>query len=292
MTTIRQPIVVGFDDSAGAKIALDWAIREASARNAPLRVVYAVPFAPQLDNVYREGEPPAPLAAEARHLGTDVLADARRYVAERARNLSVTLATSDAERPAHAFVRESLNASMVVLGSRHLGAVASAFLGSTGSAVAQRAACPVIVVRGPAGDPAEGARVVVGVDGSSPSEAALAFAFDHAAAHGLPLEAILCWHPDLLAEMSWRPEQPAPKEAHALVSEVVAGWREKYPDVVVSTNAVRDHPAAGLVAASTAQNLLVVGRHGRHGPPGVVLGSTSMGVLHHATCPVAIVPVT
>jgi nucleotide-binding universal stress UspA family protein len=52
---------------------------------------------------------------------------------------------------------------------------------------------------------------------------------------------------------------------------------------------VRDHPVAALVAAATAQDLLVVGSHSRHARVAAMLGSVSQGVLHHATCPVAVV---
>lgn len=131
---------------------------------------------------------------------------------------------------------------------------------------------------------------MVGVDGSGPSESALEFAFEHASVHGVPVEVLLCWPPDPLTAMSWRLPQPAPGHAEALVSEIASGWREKFPDVEARASVVRDRPAAGLVAAATAQDLLVVGRHGRHVVPGATLGSTSMGVLHHATCPVAVVP--
>lgn len=50
------------------------------------------------------------------------------------------------------------------------------------------------------------------------------------------------------------------------------------------------HPAAGLVAASLNQDLLVAGSRGRHTLVGTRLGSVNQGVLHHAYCPVAVVP--
>jgi nucleotide-binding universal stress UspA family protein len=90
--------------------------------------------------------------------------------------------------------------------------------------------------------------------------------------------------------MSWRAGPAAPARADAWLSEALAGWREKYPDVVVHAEVIRAHPVAGLVSASTAQYLLVVGKHGHHAMTGTLLGSVSQGVLHHATCPVAVVP--
>jgi nucleotide-binding universal stress UspA family protein len=57
----------------------------------------------------------------------------------------------------------------------------------------------------------------------------------------------------------------------------------------VQAAVIREHPVAGLVDASTAQHLLVVGSRGRHALTGTLLGSVSQGVLHHATCPVAVI---
>jgi nucleotide-binding universal stress UspA family protein len=74
------------------------------------------------------------------------------------------------------------------------------------------------------------------------------------------------------------------------LSEALAGWRDGYSDVTVHPEFVREHPVAGLVLASSAQYLLVVGTTGHHGLPGALLGSVSQGVLHRATCPVAVVP--
>lgn len=128
------------------------------------------------------------------------------------------------DRAAHALIGASEDAALLVIGSRRVGALASFFVGSVSTAVSLRAACPVIVVRGPEGLAGERRGVVVGVDGREGSQSALAFAFDHASRSSAPLHAILCWHPDLLAEMMWRAEPPAPSHAEAILSETLAGW--------------------------------------------------------------------
>jgi nucleotide-binding universal stress UspA family protein len=165
-------------------------------------------------------------------------------------------------------------------------------LGSVGAGVAARAGCPVVVLRGPAGEPAEGAQVVAGVDGTDGSEAVLAYAFDHASRHGVGLRAQLCWWPHFYQHADWivRAKLAAARQAEAWLGEALAGWREKYPDVHVDATAMEAHPVEGLVSASYTANLLVVGSHGRHALPGTMLGSVSQGVLHHATCPVAVLP--
>ena len=132
--------------------------------------------------------------------------------------------------------------------------------------------------------------MVVGVDATPASQAVLEFGFEYASRRQVPLRAVLCWHPDLLASMLWRPEPPAPARAEAWLAETLAGWREKYPDVAVRGGVVRDHPGAALAAESASAQLLVVGNRGRHAMAGTLLGSVSQAVLHHATCPVAVVP--
>jgi nucleotide-binding universal stress UspA family protein len=117
----------------------------------------------------------------------------------------------------------------------------------------------------------------------------LEFAFGYASRHQRPLHAIFCWSADLLASMQWRPEPPPPERADRWLAEAMAGWEQKYPDVSVHRGVVRASPVAGLVAQSTAQELLVVGGHAGGARISALLGSVSQGVLHHATCPVAVV---
>lgn len=287
--TERTPVVVGYNGSEEAEHALNWALDDARARGRPVRLVYGYSAPP----VY------GPLAEYADELLSDievvrtaaqqVLAVGERKAAKIAPDVEV-FGWAEQLRPSTLLLEESEDALSVVLGSRGLGALGSTFLGSVGAAVAARAACPVVIVRGAPGDPAEDAQVVVGIDGLQDSQDVLAYAFDFADWHHAPLRAVLCWHPELLAEMGWVPTAPAPIKTEAWLSEALAGWQEKYPEVTVHAGVVRDRAVPGLVAASMAQRLLVVGSRGRHALAGTLLGSVSQGVLHHATCPVAIVP--
>ena len=289
MTVEPFPVVVGVDESAGADQALAWGVEEARSRAVPVRLVYAYGSPATYGGMPLYGNLPAPQPSHMRAVAAQLVARAAARVAELAPDVYVTTHASD-DDAARVLIDESARASMIVLGSRHLGTVGSVLLGSVSAAVSARAACPVVVLRGPAGLAAEQAAVVVGVDAQDGSEAVLEFGFDYASRRSVPLSAVLCWHPDVLAEMMWRPEPPAPERAERWLSEALAGWREKYPDVVLHSGVVREHPVTGLVAASTAQDLLVVGNRGRHALAGTLLGSVSQGVLHHATCPVAVVP--
>jgi hypothetical protein len=109
----------------------------------------------------------------------------------------------------------------------------------------------------------------------------LQFGFDHASRHRVSLRAVLCWHPDLLAAMMWRPEPPAPERVEAWLPETLAGGREKYRDVELHAEVIREHPADALVLASLSQYLLVVGSRGPHALPGTLLGSVSHGARGH-----------
>ena len=282
-----EQIVVGIDGTAGGRVALEWAMAEAASRQAAVRIVHALGDARTHASLAFYADLPVPGVTELRHHGQEVL--------DRA------MATADAVAPdvvAHSELADvdavtvltaaSKDADLVVVGSHGRGPLGSLVIGSVGSSVAARAHCPVVVVRGPAGDIHEHPAVVVGVDlDGSPD--ALSFAFDSAARHGLPLHAIMCWHPDWLAEMMWRAAQPAPNWLTVLLGKHLAPYLEKYPNVVVQQNVVREHAVDALVDASQAQALLVVGEKSKHPDVGTMLGSVSQGVLHHATCPVAIV---
>lgn len=285
------PVVVGIDGSEGSDAALEWAVDEARSleRGLHLLTAYGDEYVYGAIATYGRGPLPEPPGLQA---AAGVLLDA---ATARARELEPRLEVSTAvsgERAVRALLDESERAPLLVLGSRGLKGFGSAVLGSVSSAVVARAGCPVVVVRGPAAPLAERPEVVVGVDASGQAEPVLGFAFDHASRRGLALRAVLCRHRDRLFELaqSAQREGVAP-HAEVWLSEALAGWRERFPDVTVHPQVVRDQPVAGLVAAAAGQHLLVVGARGDHARFGAMLGSVSQGVLHHASCPVAVVPV-
>ena len=187
---------------------------------------------------------------------------------------------------------EARRAQLLVLGDRGLGGLAGLLLGSVAVGLAAHGACPVVVVRGERGRAGNEERpVVVGIDDSSISEAALAFAFEAAAARGVGLVVVHAWSPtaidDALAPvMDWG---AAMAEEDAVLGERLAGWEQKYPGVAVRRTVVRDGAVRALVAASRDAQLVVVGSRGRGNATGLLLGSVSHGVLHASHCPVAIV---
>ncbi len=290
MTDMSGPVVVGYDGSEGATLALEWAAVEAAALHAPLHLVYA----------YRDDDSYALVARQGRLATREadlVQSAARRLVADGAdavARLGIGVATSTTaydDDALTALLDIARDASVLVVGSRRLGPIGSVLLGSTSSAIAAHAPCPVVVVRGRAGDPAARAGVVIGVDPHDRNEDVVEFGFQYADRHGAPVRPVLCWHSDPVAETSWGTERPAPQHAENLLGEALADARRRYPAVDVSPAVIRARPVPGLLAESTAERLLVVGARGRHAVAGTLLGSVSQGVLHHATCPVAVIPV-
>jgi nucleotide-binding universal stress UspA family protein len=166
-------------------------------------------------------------------------------------------------------------------------------IGSVAVDLAAHASCPVVVVRGPEPDytAPRPEPVVVGVDGSPTSEAAVAFAFEAAALQNVPLVAVHVWH-DLLVDPTMAPLldwDVVESDEREVLAERLAGWTAKYPDVPVRRLVACDRPGRALVDESGRAQLVVVGSRGRGGFRGMLLGSVSQALLHHAHCPVAVV---
>jgi nucleotide-binding universal stress UspA family protein len=285
-TRLRDGIVVGVDGSDSALQAVEWAADEARVRGAPLEIVQAYDWT-MLDPVVHRDD--RAITAMLRHEATKSVNRATQLARMRSPEITVSSAVVQGATSA-VLLERARNAALTVVGSHRTGAISAALLGSVGGLVAARASGPTVVVRAPSGLDAERPAVVAGIDVDGTAPAVLAFALAQAQRRRLPLHAVLVWRADPLRDVHLGVVAPPPAQAFRWLSEALAGWREKYPDVEVHTSVTRDHPAAGLVAASAAQHLLVVGRHSRHTRLGAFLGSVSQAVLHRATCPVAIVP--
>ncbi|MFC4603392.1 universal stress protein [Rhodococcus kronopolitis] len=290
-----KPVVVGVDGSESSSAAVVWAARTAAIRRIPLVLVSVVHVPsyyysePYLARGYSDDLKNAGRA----HLdGAAVLA---RTVAEELGDVEVDTKLHEG-RIADILLQYSAEATMIVLGSRGLGEFTGAVLGSVTRAVASHSTCPVAVVRGRTldGRPPTQGPVVVGVDGSEVSEAAVAVAFEEASTRGATLVAVNVWsdvsvQPSLGATESdphWSAIQTAEE---AVLSERLAGWLERFPDVTVQRVVSRDRPVRVLSEYSERAQLLVVGSHGRGGFKGMLLGSTSNALMNTADCPVLIV---
>lgn len=192
--------------------------------------------------------------------------------------------------PARELMDESEGAQLVVVGSRGRSPVRARLLGSVSAKVATHAHCPTVVV--PHQQLPDGGPVVVGLDNSPYSRAALRFAFDEAAVRGSELVAVQVWEeneyapivPLLDFEVGERND-----ETRRALAEQLAGCSQDYPTVAVREVARRGHPVVALRTLGEDAQLVVVGHRGRGGFAGMLLGSVAAGVLDHAPCPVAVV---
>jgi nucleotide-binding universal stress UspA family protein len=150
-------------------------------------------------------------------------------------------------------------------------------LGSVSRYAATQAACPVVVVREET--MAAHRQVVVGIRDTGDCDAALTFAFEEAAMRNA----------SLLAVHTWQSPEPllhsAEAETTVVLTELLAAWRAKYPDVIVDQDVVQGHPGRVLAGYSARADLVVLGRHGEHG-----VARVAHAVLGHAHGPVATVP--
>jgi nucleotide-binding universal stress UspA family protein len=289
-----RPIVAGVDGSASALHAALWAADEAAHRRLPLRLVYAV----NLSLLAVAGGLGAPqsffdaLEADGRRAMND--AETAIRSAHPGLEVGVELLSSE---PVPALIRESKTARLIVLGSRGLGGFTGALVGSTAVSLVAHGQCPVAVVRGRKADdapPSDGS-VVLGVDGSPTSEAAIAMAFEEASSRSAELVAVHTWLEfgsdnayDYARRLmiGWDDVEAG---EHELLAERLAGWQEKYPEVVVRRVVSRDRPVRCLLGHAESAQLLVVGSRGHGGFSGMLTGSTSQALIYHTPCPLLVV---
>lgn len=286
---MTRPITAGVDGSEESLAALAWAAREAVRREAALHVVHAW-------RVRDGGE--GDRDAQERWV-RDAVAEPVRTITERHPELTVSTEVREADDPVAVLLAAAADAETLVLGSRGHGAVVGFLLGSVGRQVIAEATRPVVLVR--AGDEAAGEaagrEVVVGQQGEPEDSAdVIGYAFEAAAARGATVRAVRAW--TLPTVFTYSPGSMAlADEAGGLeqyerkaLGEALGPWRERFPDVPVVEHV--EMGSAGQVLLSVAANaqLMVVGRRARRTAVGARIGSVAHGVLHHADCPVAVVP--
>ncbi|KRD09417.1 MULTISPECIES: universal stress protein [unclassified Streptomyces] len=285
------PITAGVDGTDESVAALAWAAREAVRRDLELRVVHAWRFQPNAAQDVADRD------AQERWV-RDAAERAVAEIAERHPGLAVVTDVREGG-PVETLVAAAAEAELLVLGSRGHGPVVGFLLGSVGQQVIAEAPRPVVLVR--AGDralaEAGGQEIVVGQQGDpEDSAAALRFAFETAAARGAAVRAVRAWTlPPVFAYSpgSLRLADEAgglePYEKKALAA-ALEPWRERFPDVPVVEHVEMGSAGQVLLSVSGRAQLMVVGRRAHRTAVGARIGSVAHGVLHHADCPVAVVP--
>ncbi|MFI0505448.1 universal stress protein [Streptomyces albogriseolus] len=270
-------VIVGVDGSSSSLAAADVAAEEARLRGARLRIVHAFARPADLDPMIH-----------------GVLAETEQRVHERVPGLEITrtVVSGDALTVLGA---ESRHAVLTVLGRRGRSLFGDLLLGSTAMQLAAHGHGPLMVVRG---RPDPQGPVLLAVDGSPAGNAAASFAFTEAELRGAPLMAMHVWN-------TW--SEPTPYEDpgdplsvvvdldqlglrhRRLLEDVMRPWTVAHPEVVVQPRVERGRVRQALLEATREAQLVVAGARGHGGVAGMLLGSVSQALLHHADCPVTVV---
>lgn len=285
-------IVVGFDGSAAAESAVDWAAAQARQRGVGLRVVAAIPWP------YNGIGKGAAMPIDPHQLARDLATEGQKRALKMLDESDITV-IGHADNAVNALVDQSESASLVVVGHPSRSRLGQVFIGSVVYAVVAHANCDVAVV--PDGNvvlPGPRHAVMVGVDGSEAALKAVDQAAEEAHRWGAPLEIVQTW--TLATVTGWSGPFAGTtilddhanffgQEARKSVARAAAEAKMVHPDLAVETLVFDEHPARALVDTSRKAGLLVVGRRGLGRFEGLLLGSVSRYVIQHATVPVLVV---
>lgn len=269
------PLVVGVDGSESSLEAVDWAVDEAARHAVPLHLLHAAAPGQDSPGLITAASERAGGSAAGVWVSSEVLRD-------------------DA---ASALVDEGHKAFALVLGSRGLGELPGLLLGSVSLAVAARADCPVIVVRGSQEHRAgRFGNVVVGVEDGEGSDTAVWFAVREAHVRHCELVAVHAWSAPLGALSEPLPGPWYALETHRrppaqVLDDALRNPEKQYPETNVTRRVVEGPARQALLETAAEADLLVVGAGERHARTGLQLGLINHALLHHAPCPVAVVPI-
>lgn len=288
-------IVAAIDGSPSSDLAVDFAITQARLTRRPLTLVHALS---PMDTVWLAPVGMAPsmgtgVGLEALETqAKELLAHTHAEVATRAPELEVheLLGFGD---PRQVLLEVASRASTVVMGSRGRGPVRSLLLGSVAVGVSRHVTCPLVVMRPT--DGADRTGILAAVDATERSGAVLEFAFQNASMHGLPLTVLHAYWDVRHAAAHALDDQEgvdADEEELLVLAETLAGMAEKYPDVVVRRTLATGLADLAVLDASADKEMVVLGTHHGSTAGAMLFGSVATTVLEHATCTVALVPLS
>lgn len=284
-----RSVTVGVDGSPESMAAVEWAATEAKSLGTSLRIICATGGRPRHPHPHRVEDAPKRLA-----WAQEQLREATRRAGEVHPDGDV-VGDVVSEAPSKSLVEAAEEAEVLVIGSRGLGTFAGFVVGSVGLSVLAHTSRPVVAVRSPNGSVASGGPLVAAVDLQHETDEVLEFAFREAAHRGVPVRIAHAWSvQSVYAFPSALPDPEVVREAgehsEQAVEVAVRKWRDQYPQVETEdlTRAAAVIPY--LLEVSADAGLIVVGRRTRGHPFPTRIGSVAHAVLHHAHCPVAVVP--
>jgi len=283
----RKPILVAYDGSPSARSAASWAAAEAASTGRPLRLAHVLRWPlPELEGLRL----PATVldVGRARKAALNLVEtgvdECRRSApGVDVRGEELTGSTVDL------LATLAADAHMLVLGASGQTASPRVLLGSSAAELTRRVTSALVVVREAITPHGGVRRVVIGVDGSAASAAAVRCGFDAAARRGFDVIAVHAWC-DLPIEALGTgigiEDELVRRDGAALLAEQLVEARRQHPEVGVREVVTLDRPTRALLEHAGSAALLVVGRHGRARGHDTPLGSVSHALLHYAHCPV------
>jgi nucleotide-binding universal stress UspA family protein len=291
MSNRQARVIVGVDGSEGSIEALRWAAHEAARREWPLHVMTCAQL---------------PVSIEAGMVGAgafagssmDTIVQEQEQVNQRAVDLARSFGlglevTGETVlgAPGYALVSASHEEDLVVVGATsHPGRLAD-MLGSVSTVVAHRAKGPVVIVHGSERRDEAISRIVVGIDGSAGSDAALLWAAEEAMRCGAELVLVHGWvYPYVGARTGVaEPRDEMRLDAMRTLESSAMKAHDVAPSLQCHSIITEESPAKAIIDAAAEADLVVVGSRGHGGFTALLLGSVSRTVLQHSPRPVVVV---
>jgi len=270
----RSRIVVGIAEPQPA--TLRFAIDEARLSGRGLEVVHCAAYANYATRVLDQVRFGNWLQAAEYALNS-----ARATVSDELDPPETVYRMSD-QPPVDEFLRVSVDAAEIVLGSDHPSWISWNLSPAVSRTLAFTAHCPVVVVPERMATQGRSCGVVVGIEGVGLEDHVVRYAFEQADRRGGTLVAV-----HAVPVNSWAGEIEAQEAA---VAEALAGWSEKFPDVVVTRKLVQGVPTRVCARETANAELVVIGQPRGSQVPFGLEQPMSHALLQRATGPVAIVP--
>ena len=285
-------IIVGYDGSQASATAARWAATEADRRHTSLTIVgcYLVP--PVVDFGLTG---PAVIAEDSEAMRAATHTSVDTIVTElRAAHAALTITGMAVNgSPRHELPRHARHAGLLVVGTTGAGQAASWLLGSVAHVLARTSPCPIALVPAVAASQSRAGstspRIVVGIDDSQGSNAALEWAIDEADLHRAELTVVHAWsYPYGLDSPAATVRDVMRVDAACALDRAVDRANSR-GGARVDSRLIEGNAAESILEAAEGADLIVVGSRGRGGLRSLLLGSVSSAVIHHTHCPTVVV---